>query len=173
MPGCPVFALGRAWTLDCPGQKWHTRVWWALLCCSWLSEVWNSQNWGPLSPTAVTITCLNLNPHLSGALLHLQPLNVVCSCEEVLILLLYWSRCRRSESLGRQSPHVVTLIGLYLELQRWWHQGSLSLGLWVCRQLDLEWSSVQLQQNPLWDHFTSRRKHRSSTVLHCPSHHKT
>lgn len=45
MPGCPVFALGRAWTLDSPGQKWHTRVWWALLCCSRLSEVWNSQNW--------------------------------------------------------------------------------------------------------------------------------
>lgn len=40
-----------------------------------------------------------------------------------------------SESSGRQSPHVVTLNALNLEL---WHQGGLSLGLWVCRQLDLK-----------------------------------
>lgn len=61
---------------------------------------------------------------------------------------------------------MVTLSGLNLELQCWWHQGSLSLGLWVCRQLDLEWSSVQLWQNLVVDHFTSWRKHSSPSVLH-------
>lgn len=66
---------------------------------------------------------------------------------------------------------MVTLSGLNLELQCWWHQGSLSLGLWVCRQLDLEWSSDQLWQNLVVDHFTSWRKHSSPSVPHRPSHH--
>lgn len=52
----------------------------------------------------------------------------------------------RSESSGRQSPHVVTRIALNWALQRWWHQGGLSLGLWVCQQLDLEWSTLELNQ---------------------------
>lgn len=47
-----------------------------------------------------------------------------------------------SESSGGQSPHVVTLSALNLELQHWWHQAGLSLGLWVCRQLDLKRSSL-------------------------------
>lgn len=66
---------------------------------------------------------------------------------------------------------MVTLSGLNLELQCWWHQGSLSLGLWVCRQLDLEWSSVQLWQNLVVDHFTSWRKTVLFLFFIRPSHH--